>query len=139
MSGAVSLVSIGQELQKQLNSGAISQQDAEALMVGHAEKTLAALWKVNVLDIEKTLEAVCVAVLNDAGAAGLAGRGAGCRKYTCGGLKGSLSRKGPMDLAWRPWRCHGNTLPTAHVMACTLLLLSPLPQSRPPAILTLHC
>ncbi|KAL6773810.1 hypothetical protein ACKKBG_A22590 [Auxenochlorella protothecoides x Auxenochlorella symbiontica] len=67
VSGAVSLVSIGQELQKQLNSGAISQQDAEALMVGHAEKTLAALWKVNVLDIEKTLEAVCVAVLNDAG------------------------------------------------------------------------
>lgn len=73
MSGAVSLVSIGQDVQRQLKSGTITEEQAAQLMIQHAEKSLAALWKINVMDIEKTLELVCMTVLQDTRELGHAG------------------------------------------------------------------
>lgn len=73
VSGAVSLVSIGQDVQRQLKSGTITEEQAAQLMIQHAEKSLAALWKINVMDIEKTLELVCMTVLQDTRELGHAG------------------------------------------------------------------
>lgn len=65
VSGAVSLVNIGQDVQRQLKSGTITEEQAAQVMVQHAEKSLAALWKINVMDIERVLELVCMNVLQD--------------------------------------------------------------------------
>ncbi len=47
--GAISLLTIGQEMQKQTES--MDQASAEAFMASKAEQMLASLWKLNALDV----------------------------------------------------------------------------------------
>ncbi|KAI7835278.1 hypothetical protein COHA_010820, partial [Chlorella ohadii] len=67
VSGAVSLQMVQKELQANMQSGQLSQQQAEAMLAQKVGEILAALWKVNVLDIEKTLGTVVDAVLQEPG------------------------------------------------------------------------
>lgn len=62
------MLQISQDIQKQLQSGQIDEAQAAALIQSQAERTLGALWKLNVLDIEKTLDRVCTAILQQPGA-----------------------------------------------------------------------
>lgn len=71
VSGTMEMMRIGQDIQNQLKSGAITEEQAVTLMQGQLEKTLAALWKLNVLDIERTLDRVCTAILQQPGMLGL--------------------------------------------------------------------
>ncbi|PSC73847.1 Chaperone dnaJ 10 isoform A [Micractinium conductrix] len=67
VSGIVGLQMAAQDLQRQMQAGQLSPQQAEMLMAQKAEDILKNLWKVNVADIEKTVERVVAAVLQDPG------------------------------------------------------------------------
>ncbi|KAL4437279.1 hypothetical protein ABPG75_004418 [Micractinium tetrahymenae] len=69
ISGLVGLQVAAQDVQRQMQAGQLSPQQAEALMAQKAEEIMGNLWKVNVQDIEKTLEAVVDQVLQEPGLA----------------------------------------------------------------------
>ncbi|KAI3424846.1 hypothetical protein D9Q98_008232 [Chlorella vulgaris] len=67
VSGIVGLQVASQDMQRQMQSGQLSPQQAQAMMEAKGNEILAALWKLNVADIEKTLEQVVDVVLQEPG------------------------------------------------------------------------
>jgi hypothetical protein len=63
VSGIVGLQVAAQDMQRQMAAGHLTPQQAEALMASKAEELLGNMWKLNVADIEKTLERVVTSVL----------------------------------------------------------------------------
>lgn len=67
VSGIVGLQTAQRELQQQMAAGQLTPQQAEALMAQKSEEILSNLWKLNVMDIEKTVEKVATHVLQEPG------------------------------------------------------------------------
>lgn len=65
--GAVSLVSMQEDLKRQLRSGDASQEAVTAFLAQKTPVLTEALWRQNVVDIEATVSAVVAAVLQEPG------------------------------------------------------------------------
>ncbi|GAQ87276.1 DnaJ heat shock N-terminal domain-containing protein [Klebsormidium nitens] len=67
--GAVSLVSMQEDLKRQLRSGDVSEEAVAAFLAQKTPVLTEALWRQNVVDIEATVSAVVAAVLYEPGIA----------------------------------------------------------------------
>jgi hypothetical protein len=63
--GAIQLMQMQAELQKQIEDGQIEEQGVEAYLASKQELMIGNLWKLNVADIENTVSKVCQKVLLD--------------------------------------------------------------------------
>ncbi|KAL5713663.1 Chaperone protein dnaJ 10 [Ranunculus cassubicifolius] len=67
--GAIALIQLQEDMKKHLSaSGNYSEEELESYMVSHKKIMIDSLWKLNVADIEATLNRVCQAVLQDSSA-----------------------------------------------------------------------
>lgn len=64
-SGALALSAIAKDVDKQVREGQMDRETAARAMEAKGSEMLAALWKINVLDIERILSRVCENVLSD--------------------------------------------------------------------------